>query len=67
MDTVLVRQCPEGCYRLEDPEGGLLGCAPGPNNLVRFAAATGVRLRVRAEQETRKGLLEWLRRWLRLD
>lgn len=39
----------------------------GLRSLLRFATATGARLRVRAEQETRRGLLWRLRRWLRLD
>ncbi len=60
VDTIFVRRCPEGCYRLEDPDGGLLGCAPKVNNLVRFAAAVGARLRVCEEEGTRRGLLGWL-------
>jgi hypothetical protein len=44
LDTILARRCPEGCYRLEDPEGGLVGCAPRASNLERFAAAVGARM-----------------------
>jgi hypothetical protein len=60
LDTILARRCPEGCYRLEDPKGGLVGCAPRASNLERFAAAVGARVRVCEEEETRRGLLGWL-------
>jgi len=61
LDSVVVRRCREGCYRLTDAEGGLLGCAPSFASLVRFVVASGVRARF-AGQDEPKG---WLGRLLR--
>ena len=60
-DVIVVRRCRDGCYRLADPEGGLLGCAPRFVNLVRFVAQSGASVRFERPREEPRGLVDRLR------